>query len=344
MLRVLWPAALMASLLACTSNKPAEEAAPEAPAEVQKEAEAPRHVGLFGQLPERTDADNPPTQAQIDLGRMLYYDTRLSVAGDVSCNSCHDLQKWGVDNKRVSPGHEQQLGDRNSPTVYNAGLQKAQMWRGQFADLVEQAAGPIMNPVEMAMADEAAVLAAVKGVEGYGPLFAAAFPGEGDAITMPHIQQAIAAFEGGVTTSDAFDAYQGGDLDALTEQQKRGLDTFVEVGCATCHNGAGLGGQMFMKIGLVNAYETEDLGRYTVTENEADRYVFKVPQLRNVAKTGPYFHDGKVGTLSKAVKLMAYHQLGKDLTGEQTADIVAFLESLTGKPDAGYIEKPELPQ
>ena len=299
---------------------------------------------LFGTMPrEMTSPANPITPEKVKLGRMLYYEDRLSASGDISCNSCHILDEYGVDGNATSPGHDGTLGARNSPTVYNAALQVAQFWDGRAADVEEQAKGPLLNPIEHGVKDEAELVAILKGIPGYAPLFAAAFPGEEDPITLDNVAKAIGAFERKLVTRGRWDRWLVGDGTALTVKERRGVETFMEVGCTTCHMGPNVGGSLFQKLGLVEPYPTDDLGRYEVTKNEQDKYVFKVPLLRNVAETGPYMHDGSVDSLRTVVTLMAKHQLGKTLTPQQTDDILAFLEALTGKIPADYIAEPERP-
>ena len=324
------------ALIALGAALPAHAASRE---DVQARAKA-----VLGVLPaEATSPDNPITPQKIALGRMLYYDNRLSIDGKVSCNSCHLLGAYGVDNEPTSPGHEGKRGARNSPTVYNAAFQFAEFWDGRAKDVEEQAKGPVLNPVEMGMPDPNYVVKILKGIPGYGPLFRAAFPGEPDPITYDNAARAIGAFERRLVTPSRFDAFLSGQSDALTDAEVAGLSTFLETGCPTCHMTATVGGKMFQKIGLVHPYPTEDLGRYAVTKNEADKYFFKVPSLRNVAKTAPYFHDGSVKTLPEAVRKMAWHQLGKELSDADVQSIVVFLGSLTGNVDQTYIAIPTLP-
>jgi len=304
-----------------------------------------RANAVLGQLPvEAMSDDNPLSDDKIELGRLLYYDPRLSKNHDISCNSCHDLANFGVDGKPTSPGHKGQLGDRNSPTVYNAALHFAQFWDGRAEDVEEQAMGPMQNPVEMAMPGGDAVVTVLKSIPGYAPLFAEAFPGEADPITFENAARAIAAFERGLITSDKFDAYLAGDDDALGQRELAGLQEFLDVGCITCHMGPTLGGTMYQKLGLVQPYETGDPGRFDVTGQETDRQVFKVPSLRNVSGTAPYFHDGSVATLPEAIRLMGRHQLGRELTDTQVMRIEAFLYSLAGSVDPAYIAEPPLPE
>ncbi len=241
--------------------------------------------GIFGTLPaEAVSAENPVTPEKIELGRILYYEPRLSKGQDISCNSCHALDSFGVDARPTSVGHRGQHGDRNSPTVYNAAFHVAQFWDGRAPNVEEQAKGPVLNSIEMAMPDEEAVLAVLHSIAGYAPLFAAAFPEDEDPITYHNMALAIGAFERRLVTPSPFDAFLAGDGDALSDAQLRGLSTFIEVGCITCHNGPVIGGAIFQKLGLVVPYETEDLGRMAVTGNEADRGYFKVPCATSSAR------------------------------------------------------------
>ena len=314
---------------------------PDAPTGLVSAAE----LATFAPLLEHLRGDAQHSQALIDLGRQLYYDARLSKSQTIACNSCHPLDAFGVDGKPTSPGHNGQLGSRNSPTVYNAAGHATQFWDGRAANVEEQAKGPVLNPVEMAMADEAAVVRVLKSIPGYAPAFAAAFPDEPDAITFDNMAIAIGAFERGlVTPGSKWDAYLRGDRTALSEAQERGLRTFIDTGCVSCHSGTFLGGGMLQKVGAVEPWPNQsDLGRFNVTNAEADKMMFKVPSLRNVAMTGPYFHDGSVAELPAAVKLMAKHQLGRALSDADAAAIASFLATLTGEPPASYIAKPELP-
>jgi cytochrome c peroxidase len=281
----------------------------------------------FSPLPESA----PSAQNPLTLGKKLYNDTRLSKAQDISCNSCHRLDAFGVDNEPTSPGHLGKRGGRNSPSSFNAALHIAQFWDGRAATVEEQALGPILNPIEMAMESEAAVIARLKADPTTVKEFQAAFPSEKDAVTYPNVGKAIGAFERTLMTPSRFDDFLRGDASALSEEEKNGGKLFVETGCATCHNGATIGGMMYQKLGLIKPYPTKDLGRAEVTKNEADRFIFKVPALRNVAKTAPYFHDGSIKTLPEAVAIMAEYQLGKKLDDAQVQSIVTFLNSLTAK-------------
>lgn len=301
---------------------------------------------LFAPLPARFDTSaNPATPAKIALGRMLYYETRVSKGRDLSCASCHDLAAGGADKERFSKGHLGKLGGRNAPTVFNAAGHFAQFWDGRAATVEEQAKGPVLNPVEMAMPSPDEVVGVLKTIPGYRTAFAAAFPTETDPITYDNFARAIGAFERGLTTPSRFDKLLRGDDAALAANEREGLQTFVEVGCTNCHWGRLIGGAMYMKLGLVTPYENlADQGRFAVTRQETDRMTFKVPSLRNVADTAPYFHDGSVGDLPSAIRKMGTLQLGKQLTPDQVSSIAAFLRTLSGKPAADYIAKPALPQ
>jgi cytochrome c peroxidase len=306
----------------------------------------PADLAFFKPLPDRFETSkNPITEAKVKLGRVLYYETRLSRNQQLSCNSCHGLDTYGVDNQPTSLGHKGQRGRRNSPTVYNAAGHIAQFWDGRAATVEDQAKGPILNPVEMAMPSEAAVITVIKSIPDYDGMFKAAFPGDKDPITYDNLANAIGAFERQLVTPGRWDKFLNGDPMALTEPEKAGFLMFTKTGCQTCHAGPSLGGAQFQKLGAVNPYpDQSDQGRYEVTKNDIDKMMFRVPTLRNVAKTGPYFHDGKVATLEEAVKSMAHFQLGKELSDADTGSIVTFLKSLTGELPTAYIRPPVLPQ
>ena len=306
----------------------------------------PDKLTMFAPLPDSA----PPktgalTEDRIALGRMLYYDPRLSKNQKISCNSCHQLSKFGVDNETTSEGHKGQRGDRNSPTVYNAACEFVQFWDGRAADVEEQASGPVMNPVEMAMASEKQVATVLRSMPEYVALFDKAFPGEKDPVKLANVAIAIGSFERKLMTPSRWDKFLKGDQNALTEQEKMGLNAFTDAGCTACHSGVLLGGSLYQKLGAVKPYpDSSDPGRAKVTKNDSDRGFFKVPSLRNVEKTGPYFHNGKVTTLEEAVAQMANYQLGKHLGPDESQQIVAFLKALTGEIPADYIKAPELPR
>lgn len=286
---------------------------------------------------------NPLSDAKTDLGRMLYHDTRLSKNRTVSCNTCHDLASFGDDGEPVSSGIGGQKGGRSAPTVYNAAIHIAQFWDGRAADVEAQAVGPILNPIEMGMADAPSVVRLLKTIPGYVEAFGKAFPDDKEPITYENVGKAIGAFERKLMTPSRFDDFLKGDDKALGDAEKHGLNLFVSTGCTVCHNGMGVGGHLFQKLGLVKEWPTKDLGRFEATKNEADKYFFKVPSLRNITETAPYLHDGSVKTLEEIVAKMAEHQLGRQLSEEDTKAIVTFLGSLKGRVNEDYIRKPELP-
>ena len=303
-------------------------------------------LGMFKALPPVMDsAANPISEEKVALGRMLYYDPRLSKGQDVSCNSCHELDKYGVDGQNVSDGHKGQKGTRNAPTVYNAAGHFVQFWDGRAPTVEEQAKGPILNPVEMAMPDEKRALAVIDSMPEYVEAFQKAFPGEKHPVTFDNLAKAIGAFERKLVTVSRWDKFLGGDQAALSDQEKAGLNAFLDAGCQNCHNGVYVGGSMFQKLGLARPWDNaNDPGRFAVTKQEADRMVFKVPTLRNVEKTAPYYHDGSIATLDEAVRQMADHQLARTLSKDEASSIIAFLKALTGELPADYIKEPPLPK
>ncbi len=299
---------------------------------------------LFKPIPESPPAlpGNPTTPAKLELGKMLYFDPRLSASHAISCNSCHNVGLGGADAEETSIGHKWQRGDRNAPTVLNSVFNKAQFWDGRAKDLEEQAGGPVLNPGEMASPKEH-VGEQLAAIPGYVAAFKAAFPGEANAVTLANAQKAIAVFEATLITPNApFDRYLKGDASALTAQQKQGLQAFIGKGCVACHNGINVGGGMYAPFGTVEKPGAEllppnDKGRFTVTKTATDEYVFKVPTLRNIALTAPYFHSGRSWDLRQAVAVMGTSQLGAQLTPEETDTIVAFLDGLTGEqPKIAY--------
>jgi len=293
---------------------------------------------IFKPLPEAApNPDNPATQAKIELGKELYLDTRLSKDETISCNSCHSLATFGVDNLPFSPGNTGELGDRNAPTVLNAALHVAQFWDGRAEDVEEQAGMPILSPVEMGIPSEEFLVDRLAAIPGYQEAFAEAFPENETPLSYTNISRALAAFERTLLTPSRFDHYLRGDREALSDDEKEGLRIFRKIGCTACHNGMTAGGHSFRKFGLNEPYwehtlsPQQDEGRFEVTGAEADRYVFKVASLRNVEMTFPYFHDGSVAELEDAVRIMAALQIGADLSDNQAAHLAAFLRALTGE-------------
>jgi cytochrome c peroxidase len=268
--------------------------------------------------------------AQVELGKKLYFDPRLSKSGFISCNSCHNLSMGGTDNLKTSIGHNWQQGPINAPTVLNSSMNVAQFWDGRAADLKEQAGGPIANPGEMAFSHTLAI-DVLKSIPGYVTEFKLVF--DTDEINIDQVTESIAEFEKTLVTPDSrFDQWLLGNLDALTAAELAGYKLFKESGCVACHNGPAVGGNSFQKMGVVEPYQAQSPaeGLSAVTGKDADRFKFKVPTLRNVEMTYPYFHDGEAETLTEAVDIMGRLQLGKKFSEQENARIVAFLKTLTG--------------
>jgi cytochrome c peroxidase len=270
----------------------------------------------------------------VELGGRLFHEPALSGDGKVSCRSCHDLEKGGDDNQRFSAGIGGKQGSINAPTVYNAAFNFVQFWDGRAASLEEQVGGPVTDAREMGGTWEVA-LRRLREDASYRELFARVFP---DGVTEANVRTAIAAFERTLTTPNSrFDRWLGGDRNALTPEEHSGYERFKSAGCIACHQGRNVGGNMFQRFGVMGDYFADrgnvtsaDYGRYNVTKQESDRYFFRVPSLRNVALTAPYFHDGSAETLEQAVKVMAKYQLGRPLPESDVAQIVSFLKTLTG--------------
>jgi len=283
-------------------------------------------------------ADNPTTAAKVELGRMLFHDPRLSSTGTVSCASCHNTMAGGEDNRANSMGVHGQTGGRSAPTVWNAAFSKVQFWDGRAPSLEAQAAGPVTNPIEMGMKSWDDVVVRLKAIEGYQTAFKEAFDDE--EISKDTATKAIAAFERTlITPNSPYDKYAKGNKSALNAQEIRGLKTMAKIGCLSCHSGAAFNGKgdfrefpaMFNSY-LEKQYQfSNDKGLAEVTGKDADEHLFKIPTLRNIALTAPYFHNGSVKTLEKAVKVMANVQLGRKLSPKEVDDIVAFLNALTGE-------------
>jgi len=268
--------------------------------------------------------------AQVELGKKLYFDRRLSKSGFLACNSCHNLSMGGADNLKTSVGHNWQQGQINAPTVLNSSMNIAQFWDGRAADLKEQAGGPIASPMEMAFTHKLTI-DVLESIPQYVAEFKLVFGT--NSINFDHVTQAIAEFEKTlVTPNSRFDQWLLGNKDALTEKELAGYQIFKHSGCAVCHNGAAVGGNSFQKMGVIEAYDAKSPaeGLSTVTGKDSDRFKFKVPTLRNVELTYPYFHDGEAETLTEAVDVMGRLQLGKEFTQDENANVVAFLKTLTG--------------
>ena len=315
---------LLTSLLAllfisCGEKKP----------EIDKLGIMTKAKAVFKQLPATMPGSENDTAEIIALGKELYFDVRLSKEDNQSCNTCHvvDFNGAGVDNLPTSPGSIlKTIGTRNSPTVLNAGFHFVQFWDGRSPDLKDQAKGPILNPIEMGMPTEKSVEKKIGAIKEYQEMFKTA----GMEITYDNIAEAIAAFERTLITKDRFDMFLKGNPQALKDSEIEGLALFIDKGCTTCHTGELLGGNMYQKMGLLKAYaDTTDKGIFDISGKENDKYMFKVPSLRNIALTAPYFHDGKVANLKDATILMADIQLGKTLTDDEANKIVSFFKSLS---------------
>jgi cytochrome c peroxidase len=315
---------------------------------------APRRSGIsdrttlsrFAPLPEVVPVKSgAPSEAAVSLGRLLYFDARLSKAQDVSCNSCHPLTSYGADGQPTSRGYKGQHGDRNSPTVYNAAAQFVQFWDGRAPDVEAQAKGPMLNPVEMAMPSGAAVEAVLRSMPEYVAMFRTAYPQDRNPVTFDHAAEAIGAFERRLMTPSRWDKFLQGEEAALSAEEKHGYNLFIENGCSTCHAGVLVGGEGFQRLGAATPYpDTADPGRYKVTQKETDRMVFKVPPLRNVAQTAPYFHNGKIATLQEAVRQMGEYQAGRKIGDSDAQAIMTWLNTLTGDLPGNYTAAPELPK
>ena len=285
-------------------------------------------MASFGIIPSPSaELQNSPI---VSLGKKLFSDTILSMDQKISCASCHSLTGAGVDHQRVSSGIKGQTGSRNAPTVYNAALHTAQFWDGRAKDIQEQAGKPILNPIEMGMPDEDAVIKRLQKHPEYPELFSKAFPQEKESLTYKNMTWAIGDFEKTLITSDRFDRFQKGDLSALNRRELKGLQLFMEIGCVSCHNGPLLGGNSFRRLGGVRPYDNmTDTGRFQVTGIQADMFVFKVPSLRNAGVTGPYFHDGAVPSLELAIETMGVLQFGRQLNRLQKAYLADFIRTMT---------------
>jgi cytochrome c peroxidase len=304
---------------------------------------------FFSPLPERVEADGVElTEARIRLGRKSFFEPRLSRNRDITCNTCHRLDDAGVDGRQKAIGHNGAVGRRNTPTVFNSALHIGQFWDARVRDVETQALHPIVSPDEMALHPDDAVRR-LTAIEEYRMLFAAAFPNDPEPLRFQNIGVAIGAFLRTLTTPSRFDRFLEGDTAALDEKEQQGLRTFLNRGCILCHNGVAVGGQRLQRFGVHHPYwehtgsEHIDDGRYTVTGRESERYVFKVPSLRNVTRTAPYFHDGSVARLEDAVRVMAAVQLNERLSDRDVESIVRFLDTLSGEPPAQAVAEPVLP-
>jgi len=306
-----------------------------------------RAVKTFKPVPESAPAlkGNPATGVKVELGKMLYFDPRLSASALISCNTCHNVGMGGMDYQETSIGHGWQKGPRNAPTVLNSVFNIAQFWDGRAKDLMEQAKGPVQASVEMNNTPDQ-VIKTLKSMPGYVRIFKKAFPDEEDPVTFDNMAKAIEVFEATLLTPGSrFDKYLKGDTNALSKTEKEGLGLFMDKGCSICHGGVNMGGQGYYPFGVVERPSEEilqgDKGRFKVTRLKSDEYVFKAPSLRNIELTPPYFHSGKVWDLKEAVTIMGSAQLGVKLTDSEVQKITAFLRTTTGTQPK--VEYPVLP-
>ncbi|MCC9624049.1 cytochrome-c peroxidase [Thalassospira sp. MA62] len=313
------------------------------PAEVRSNA-----LDYFEVIPSMVPAleGNAVTAEKVELGKMLFFDPRLSASALISCNTCHNLGMGGDDNLETSIGHGWQKGPRNAPTVLNAVFNEAQFWDGRAEDLKAQAKGPVQAGVEMASTPER-VVEVLNSMPEYVAHFNAAFPGESDPVTFDNMAKAIEAFEATlITPASRFDQFLEGNDNIMTETEMSGLELFMDKGCATCHNGVNVGGTGYYPFGVIEQpgseiLPPEDKGRFAVTQTADDDYVFRAGPLRNIALTAPYFHSGKVWSLEQAVAIMSSSQLGAELADDEVKAITAFLHTLTG--EAPQVTYPILP-
>jgi cytochrome c peroxidase len=305
----------------------------------------PVQLAVFAPLPSTIERpDNALTPEKVELGKMLWFDTRLSSGQDVSCNSCHDVTKGGADVVARSTGTKKQPTPRNAPTIFNAAAESAQGWDARAGLLEELVVPHAAEPSAMGV-DEKRLLATVSSIPAYAAALKKSFPDAKGGVTGEMVSMAIGAYARKLLTPGRWDKFLGGDQSALTDEEKAGLGAFMDASCTTCHAGRYVGASQTQKLGVASPWvpAPSDVGRFDVTKQEVDRFVFKVPTLRNVTKTGPYLHDGSATSLADLTKLMARHQLGKELTDGQARSIVTFLGALDGEPPKDLITKPELP-
>lgn len=337
---------LGAFALAACSKEPEHhrKRATEIPAPAGVEIDSAK-TSMFGALPSVFESKtNALTDDKVALGRLLFHEARLSKDGKVSCNTCHDLQKHGVDGKDFSIGEQGKKEERNSPTVYDAAGQFVQFWDGRAETVEDQLKAHLLGPLETGMPDEKHVVAAIKSNSAYAASFKKAFPDDADAITFDNVAKAIGAYERKLVTPSKWDDFLAGNKAALTDEEKKGFLKFVEVGCPTCHVGPLVGGTMYQKLGKEKPWPASaDKGRSAVTKQPSDDMMFKVAQLRNIEHTGPYFHDASAKTLEEAVKTMASYQLKKDLPDDDVKSIVLWLKTLSGTVPADLAKEPEMP-
>lgn len=345
---------LFALLLAACDKRstPAPTQQQETPAATSSAAESapksrpfdPGQLAVFAPLPETIERpDNLLTPEKVALGKMLWFDARLSKGQDVSCNTCHDVTKTGADAEPVAVGTKKTQGKRNAPTIFNAAGAFAQGWDSRWS-LVEEAVVPHAGEASVMASDEKRLLATVSSIPAYAAAFKKAFPEEKGAVVAETLSKAVGAYTRKLLTPARWDKFLAGDRSALTDPEKAGVGVFMDANCTTCHAGKYVGAAQNQKLGVAKPWPAStDVGRFEVTKQEVDRFVFKVPTLRNVTKTAPYLHDGSITHLDELTKLMSRHQVGKELTDAQAKSIVTFLGALTGEPPTDLVTKPEMP-
>ena len=330
---------VLAGLVLFSCKKEAEENFSK-PQVAEKSELMKKALGIFKSISTIEYASIP--QNKIDLGKKLFFDNTLSKNGTISCNSCHNLTTFGVDNKSFSLGDTKELGGRNSPSVIYASLHALQFWDGRAKDVEEQAGGPLLNPVEHSLPNKEFLEQKLRAITEYQTLFKTVYPNDKEPITFANITNAIGAFERQLNPTSKFDDYLDGNENAINEQEKKGLTAFVDNGCTTCHSGVAIGGQLMQKFGLYGDYakltnsKKIDKGLFDRTQKEGDQFIFKVPSLRNVEKTYPYFHDGSVASLKETIKIMGKLQVNKDLSDNDIENIEAYLKTLTADVEAKY--------
>ena len=304
----------------------------------------------FGALPRQMVSErNPISPAKVTLGKMLFYETRISIDGTVSCARCHPMSLYAADGLKLSIGNNCRRNPRNAPTVLNAAGQISQHWIGNRTDVEDQARQSVVGPPSFGMPTDKAVEGRLQEIPGYERLFRAAFPNDSAPVTVENFAKAVGAFERTLTTPAPFDDFIKGDVSAITARQKAGLGFFMGTGCVQCHYGKFFGGMEFRKFGIAEPYwrytksETIDSGRYAFTHADSDRFVFKVPSLRNVAMTPPYFHDGSIASLGDAIAIMSKVQLSKTLSSGNVETLLFFLRCLTGMISSDNLQLPLLP-
>jgi len=302
-------------------------------------------LAMYAPLPDVADSKaNPVTDEKAFLGRMLFYDQRLSTAQDLSCNSCHKLDDYGADGRDFSLGHKGKKLSRNSPTIYGAALGFTQFWDGRAETVEDAVKGILLDPDVMAESNERRITDTLGSMPEYAAAFKLAFPDAESPVTLENTTKALGAFIRRLLTPSKWDRFLKGEKAALDDSEKKGFLKFVEVGCPTCHVGPLVGGTMYQVLGKEKAWPNQkDKGRSSVTKSPSDDMTFKVPQLRNIERTAPYFHDASSSSLDSAVKTMAEYQLKKEISAEDAGSIVTWLKTLTGTIPSEFIRKPTLP-